>query len=85
MTETQDLHQSAVAPASESRTFERRRPGRPENVSPELVSLLRGTANPPPPLEFSDRSEDQLDPLRGLAVGLVISAVLWALLLRFVF
>lgn len=85
MTETQDLHDSAVSPAVASGISERRRPGRPESVSPELVPLLRGTANPPPPMEFSERPEDQLDPLRGLAVGLVISAALWALLLRLVF
>lgn len=85
MTETQDLHDSAAAPGLPDGLAERRRPGRLETVSPELVPLLRGTANPPPPIEFSDRSEDQLDPLRGLAVGLLISAGLWAVFLRLVF
>lgn len=53
---------------------ERRRPGRAESVSPELVGLLRHTPDQP------DLFADTDHPLRaptGIAVGVAISLLLW--------
>lgn len=64
--------------SARSEVTDRRRPGRPEHVSPALIPLLRGDAAPvaDEPLQFGD--PDQLGGARGLAVGVVVSAALWA-------
>jgi len=56
---------------------DRRRPGRPEHVSPELIPLMRGNiqATGEPEVLFGD--PDQLRAVRGLAIGAVISCMLW--------
>jgi hypothetical protein len=57
---------------------ERRRPGRPAHISPELIPLLRGEAPlvPNDPIRFDE--PDELGAARGIALGVGISAVLWA-------
>ena len=74
---------------------DRRRPGRREDVSPDLVSLLRGCrANvqrecesntdivpKASVLDTRGRQCRDLAPARGVFVGAVLGAVLWAALL----
>ena len=71
------LDHSHVHPPSE----ERRRPGRPEAVSPHLLSLLRPAVIAPatrsPPLSKS-RANDPLRDL-GTSVGIVVAISLCAL------
>lgn len=57
---------------------DRRRSGRPEAVSAELVPLLRGQVNPAPDLDGLYGDPDQLRAARGLAVGAIFSCILWA-------
>ena len=59
---------------------ERRRPGRPPNVNPTLMPLLRSTLTLDQPAEgeaalFEERGE--LAPASGFAVVLVLSLALW--------
>lgn len=66
-----DEDASAVARAAK----DRRRPGRPTEVSPELLPLLRrdsllATPAAPP--------HDDLSPARGVALSVLAGAVLWA-------
>ena len=64
---------------------ERRRAGRPENVSPELVALLRGSPQRPGGMDVPGRAGDQLGAVRGLVVGIIVSGVIWVALLRSIF
>ena len=59
---------------------DRRRPGRRDDMSPELIPLLRGNA--PPDLSMLEPNEkpDQLSIPRGMALALYISATVWVLL-----
>jgi len=60
---------------------DRRRPGRPDTVSEALLPLLRGEVHEHPQLEpllDSDPEDDHA--LRGIAVGVIISTGLWALI-----
>ena len=64
---------------------ERRRPGRPETVHPNLISLLRHPAT----LESAETAlvpplHDDLRPATGIVVGIALSAPFWALLAYFV-
>jgi hypothetical protein len=54
----------------------RRRPGRPEQVSPALIPLLR---EPTRYVDDPGFDSDLLAPARGLVVGLLLSVPLWAL------
>jgi hypothetical protein len=60
---------------------ERRRPGRPENVSPALIPLLRREhllqPQTAPGAAASGDSRDDLAPARGVAVSVAIGALLW--------
>jgi hypothetical protein len=56
---------------------ERRRPGRPAQVSPELVPLLRGEIAVELEIDFPPEEQDQLGSARGIALGILISAALW--------
>lgn len=64
---------------------ERRRPGRPDVVSPALIPLLR-THDQINPQLYEQESEPQFDdpdplrPARGLAFALVASLLLWGFL-----
>lgn len=53
---------------------DRRRPGRLDNVSPELLPILRN-AEPAVDGEFDDA--DQTGPIRGLFAGILFSAPAW--------
>jgi hypothetical protein len=62
--------------------IERRRPGRLENVSPELIPILR--SNRPLP-EFPGQPDvpdhtDDLSSARGVLVGMAISIPIWCLI-----
>lgn len=73
---------------------DRRRPGRPENVSPELIPLLRASerAKLPNPDqhnddEFDANDDDQLSASRGIAAAVAFSVPFWigiACMVRFV-
>jgi hypothetical protein len=68
---------SRAAKAGESFTDalgapDRRRPGRLDQISADLIPLLRTET-----AQYVDAS-DALDPARGIAVGLLLSALLWA-------
>ena len=65
---------------------DRRRPGRPEIVSPELIPLLRSAEEldfPTPPFPWVDEPEDRgvLAFPTGLVMGFGLSAVLWAMII----
>jgi hypothetical protein len=59
---------------------DRRRPRRRDDVSPELIPLLRGNA--PPNLSVLEPNEEpgQLSISRGVALALYVSATAWVLL-----
>ena len=72
---------------------DRRRPGRPENVSPHLIPLLRNAASAeiaPDDAPVADRAQDDraqddraqddLGPVRGIIAGLVLAVPLWSLI-----
>jgi len=56
---------------------ERRRPGRNDDVNPELVRLLRGTSEVVAPLPDIIRGPDYPSFARGLTVGLSLAAAFW--------
>jgi hypothetical protein len=61
--------------ATPSFISDQRRPGRLEHVSPALIPMLRK------PGQYVDADDsDPLAPARGIAVGLLLSAPLWALI-----
>ena len=66
--------------ATRSEVAERRRPGRLDHVSPELVPLLRGESAfvADAPVQFGE--PDQLGGARGLTLAVAISAALWAVI-----
>ena len=73
--ESADLAEAIAVPPR----VDRRRPGRIANVSTELIPLLRGRVEPSPRPE--GRLPSDLAAATGIAVGLLISGVLWALIL----
>jgi len=63
---------------------DRRRPGRAENVSPNLIALLRDpTASEEANADLTDFFHDDLGPLKGIVVSVAFSAPFWALLAYF--
>ena len=73
----------APAPIVSSIFKNRRCPGRPDQVSPHLILLLRtsaieasATSIPADELPF----EDALAPTKGIAVGLLLSVPVWAVI-----
>lgn len=61
----------------------RRHPGLPDQVSPNPVPLLRTSPmiEAVPAFEGADEpADDALTPARGIAVGLVLSVPLWAVI-----
>ena len=72
----------APAPVASAASKDRRRPGRPDQASPHLIPLLRtaeieaaapGIGDEPP-------FEDALAPAKGIAVGLLLSVPVWAVI-----
>ena len=88
MTTTKELPKAAMpdiapAPVVSSILKNRRRPERPDQASPHLISLLRTTeieasavSIPADELPF----EDALAPTKGIAVGLLLSVPVWAVI-----
>ena len=65
-------------PVTDDTLSDRRRPGRTNNVNPELIALLRGTApDGPDLLPEPDEESDQLAAARGLVVGGLLSLAFW--------
>jgi hypothetical protein len=63
----------------------RRRPGRNNQVSPHLIPLLRNAATMDIPASLPDVadqsvSENDLAFAKGISLGLVLSAPLWAII-----
>ena len=78
MPEITNLPPPSVLPDETTIVADRRRPGRSQHVSPELVPLLRGQAPAPPADDLEEFGEaDQLDAARGLAAGALLSAPIW--------
>lgn len=79
MSHVTNLPPSSSAPSAETTVVaDRRRPGRLEQVSSELVPILRGQIPDPAPAEpLQFDQPDQLAAARGLAVGVLLSAPLW--------
>ena len=73
-----EIGDRGIAAPAEPRV-ERRRPGRMASVSPELIPLLRGHAEPEP--NVRDHPADDLAPATGIAVGSLISSLLWGLII----
>jgi hypothetical protein len=61
-----------------ARQLERRRPGRIENASPNLIPLLRGEGQQP--CDDEAPGEHDLAPATGVAVAAVISGLIWLLI-----
>jgi hypothetical protein len=69
---------------------DRRRPGRVDYLNPHLVALLQGRHQARLPEnpgvgrgiihDAGDTSDDPLAPARGIGIGVVVSAVIWAAL-----
>jgi hypothetical protein len=78
---------SNEAEAASRLRVERRRPGRAAVVSPQLIPLLRGTTEPLPDLPLPDlkeRGDSDLAPAIGIAVSVLISVLLWAVVLSII-
>ena len=75
-----DLAPAPVADASK----DRRRPGRPDQASPHLIPLLRTAeieaAAASGMAEELPFEEDALAPAKGIAVGLMLSVPVWAVI-----
>ncbi|HET7882540.1 MAG TPA: hypothetical protein VFL55_16765 [Acetobacteraceae bacterium] len=76
-------HQADQLEQADALHVERRRPGRVDNVSPALISMLRGCDAPAPPFELEDG--DALAPARGIVAGLVLSSAVWAAVIGSIF
>lgn len=68
------------APATPPASWDRRRPGRPDQASPHLIPLMRTQDMDDPiiPDLWEDPPfEDALEPARGIATGLLLSVPIW--------
>lgn len=74
MTEVTELE---TGPSTETKAAvtDRRRPGRMQEISPDLIPLLR-SQDQDPTIEFDD--VDQNAAARGLVFGVLLSAPIWA-------
>jgi hypothetical protein len=76
---TDQQEPSVSVAASNSSQSDRRRPGRIETVAPPLIPLLRdGNA---PATDYEERRQDDLAPATGIAVSVLISGLIWAILI----
>ena len=66
-----EIAQSVEATVAAS---DRRRPGRLDNINPELIPILRGQEHE---MKFDIEDIDQTAALRGLFFGVLLSAPLW--------
>lgn len=63
--------------------LDRRRRGRPENVSPNLIPLLRNATSleiSPDDAPVTDRVRDDFGPAKGIIAGLLLAIPLWSLI-----
>ncbi len=68
-----------VADAEESaQVIDRRRPGRLDDINPELIGLLRGTGGAGFLAPEENDKKGQLSAARGVIVALLLSATFWA-------
>ena len=67
--------QATTTGSGETAGVERRRPGRREDVNPNLVGLLRQAT---PAADLLDERPDDLRAPTGLLVGAGVSALMWA-------
>ena len=74
-----DLLEPSIAVETPLSLSERRRPDRRATVSPALIPLLRGGTVSLP--VYEERRESDLAPAIGIAVSVLISGLIWALLL----
>lgn len=74
MTEVTELD-TGSSTETKATVTDRRRPGRMEDISPDLIPLLRSQEQNAT-IEFED--VDQTAAIRGLFIGLLISAPIWA-------
>ena len=85
MPELTDLEGGEPPVGDEAVLDDRRRPARPDSVSPHLIPLLRNpagdTAPPPDPEEATADYHDDLGPARGILVGIALSVPLWTILI----
>ena len=77
-----DEHSPDIRPKNDDPVFvERRRPGRREYLSPELIQLLRRDSCCRDPVLIEDdasgHDEDQLRAPMGIMIGLVPSLLTW--------
>lgn len=76
MTDPTQLETTTLVETTQT-VADRRRPGRVDDVSPELIPLLRKpTADTP--IEFDEDEVDQTAAIRGVFFGVLISAPIWA-------
>jgi hypothetical protein len=64
-------------------TADRRRAGRGETVSPDLIPLLRNAASieiPPDDVPAGDRIRDDRGPATGIAMGLLLAIPFWCVI-----
>ena len=75
---------TAPAPAAAVKSKDRRRPGRPDQASPHLIPLLRTAeieaAAASIAAEELPFEEDALAPAKGIAIGLLLSVPVWAVI-----
>jgi hypothetical protein len=64
-------------PETEHAPEDRRRPGRSDDVSPELISLLRSTARVDADGSEWVEERDELSAARGMIDGVFLSVPLW--------
>lgn len=79
MTEATEL-EAATEAKTAAAVKDRRRPGRVDEVSPELIPILR-SAEPAVELEFDE--VDETAALRGLVAGILLSAPVWVAIAYF--
>jgi len=79
----------APAPVASAASKDRRRPGRPDQANPHLIPLLRTSdiedaaasdTAVAPAMEDELAFEDALAPAKGIAVGLLLSVPIWAVI-----
>jgi hypothetical protein len=74
--ETNPIDQPEV-PETDHALKDRRRPGRSDDVSPELISLLRTTARIDADGSEWVEGRDELSAARGMIAGVFLSVPLW--------
>lgn len=77
MIQSSDTQSRGEAAPANDPPADRRRPGRTEDVNPALLPLLRRESLLPAPGVDVEQDDDDLAPARGVAVSVLIGALLW--------